>query len=470
MFSACSLLPQYQRPAAEVPAAYKEASELNGWKVSEPQDQQIRESWWEAYQDQQLNQLVQQALSSNKEIAVSLANFNRAMALSGEPRSFQYPTVNANASATRAKRSQNALRVGASPILETYNLGFSASWEIDLWGRIRSQVEAGEASFQATVADLEVVKLSISTNLAQAYFQLRTLDSDYALLESEIKAFERAHTLTKNRYQAGVATKADVNQAEVQLKNTQVLLKDIRLQRAQVEHLIATLIGKTPADLNIPFSPFSDDSAQRIPNVPKVLPSQLLERRPDIAAAERRVAAANANVGITKAAFFPALSLSASAGYQSNQSTNLLNTLSRVWSIGPLVALNVFDGGLRKSQTNAAIASYDATVSTYQQTVLSAFQEVEDNLIALNVLSEESVLQQSAVKSANEALQQSLNRYKAGTIDYLDVAVLQTNALNSQRNAIAIHGRRLQASIGLIKAIGGGWDATKINQTSANNP
>jgi len=239
------------------------------------------------------------------------------------------------------------------------------------------------------------------------------------------------------------------------------------LQRSQAEHAIAVLLGKVPSELSIKPNPFDKKTSLVIPAVPASLPAELLERRPDVAAAERRVATANANIGVAKTAFFPALTLGASTGFQSSSLGNLITTPSRIWSIGPLIALSVFDGGLRKSQTNAAIANYDATVATYQQTALAAFQEVEDNLVALDALSEEAILQESAVKAANEAMQQSINRYKAGTIDYLNVAVLQTNALNSQRNAIAIHGRRLQASIGLIKAIGGGWDATKINQTLA---
>lgn len=464
--SACALGPDYHRPVTAVPQAYKEASEMNGWKMAQPKDQQIRSAWWEAYQDESLNAFVQQAAAANQNLAIAEARYRQALALSNGYRASQYPTVTANTSSTRTKRSDNTTNSSADSITNNHAIGLNVSWEVDVWGRIKKQVEAGDAALQASAADIEVAKLSILSTLAQTYFQLRVFDTQQVLLEDTVKAYERSYTLTRNRYQAGVATKADVSQAESQIKTTQVLARDISLQRSQAEHAIAVLLGKAPSELSIKPNPFDKKTSLVIPAVPASLPAELLERRPDIAAAERRVASANANIGVAKTAFFPALTLGASAGFQSSSLGNLITTPSRIWSIGPLIALSVFDGGLRKSQTNAAIANYDATVATYQQTALAAFQEVEDNLVALDALSEEAILQESAVKAANEALQQSINRYKAGTIDYLNVAVLQTNTLNNQRNAIAIHGRRLQASIALIKAIGGGWDATKINETS----
>ncbi len=466
LLSACSLWPPYERPVVAVPEAFKQANAINGWKVSQPGDTALRTAWWESYEDAQLNTLVMQALAANQNLLLAEANYRRASALSSANRAPLWPTITANGSASRAKRSTNAIRVGSSPILETYNLGLNASWEPDLWGRIRKQIESGDASLQAANADVEVAKLSIVANLLQAYFQLRVLDTQLVLLDDTLKALERSRQLTLNRYRAGVATKTDVNQADALHKNTQVTATDTRLQRAQTEHAIALLLGKSPAEVTIAANPYQMQGSLALPVIPASLPAALLERRPDIAAAEHRVAAANADIGVAKTAYFPSLNLTAGLGYQSNTLSNLISSPSRVWSIGPLVALNVFDGGLRKAQTQSAIASYDATVAQYRQTVLGAFQEVEDQLVAISLLTEEAEFQQAAVKAASDALQESTNRYKAGTLDYLNVITWQTNTLNNQRNQIAIHGRRLQASVALVSAIGGGWNANHPAETT----
>ena len=457
--TACSLWPEYEKPVVAIPETFKQANEANGWKTSQPLDAELRPNWWEVYQDIQLNTLVAQAQVANQNLALAEANYRRASATSSINRAPLWPTVTANGSAARAKRSTNAIRIGSDPILETYNLSLNASWEPDLWGRIRKQIESGDASLQATKADIEVTRLSLTASLVQEYFQLRVLDTQLVLLDNTIKALERSKQLTQNRYRAGVATKTDVNQADALHKNTLVVAAETRLQRAQTEHAIASLLGKAPSELVIKPNPFNMQAQLVPPTVPASLPSVLLERRPDIAAAERRVAAANADIGVAKTAYFPALTLTAGAGYQSNALNNLISTPSRIWSIGPLIALNVFDGGLRKAQTNAAIASYDATVALYRQTVLTAFQEVEDQLASISLLAEEAGFQQEAIKASSDALQESTNRYKAGTLDYLNVITWQTNTLNNQRNLIAIHGRRLQASVALVRAIGGGWNA-----------
>jgi NodT family efflux transporter outer membrane factor (OMF) lipoprotein len=468
LLGACSLWPEYEKPVVAIPQAFKQADAVNGWKTGQPGDEQLRTAWWESYQDAQLNSLVTQAINANQNLVLAEANFRRAAAASSVNRSALWPTVTANGSATRAKRSTNAVRIGADPIIETYNLSLNASWEPDIWGRIRKQIESGDALLQASKADIEVSRLSLIASLAQEYFQLRVLDTQLLLLDDTLKALDRSKQVTLNRYRAGVATKTDVNQADALHKNTLVVAAETRLQRAQSEHAIALLLGKAPAELNIAANPFNMQTQLTPPAVPVSLPAALLERRPDISAAERRVAAANAEIGIAKTAYFPSLNLTAGAGYQSNAFSNLISTPSRIWSIGPLIALNVFDGGLRKAQTDAAIAGYDATVAQYRQTVLTAFQEVEDQLAAISLLSEQAGYQQAAIKASSDALQESTNRYKAGTLDYLNVITWQTNTLNNQRNLIAIHGRQLQASVALVRAIGGGW-SNQLNAGSALN-
>lgn len=473
MSSACSLDQLYQRPVVSIPELYKAQGSLEGWKPSEPKDSQIQAAWWQLFNDTTLNTLVEQALAANQNLALAEARYRQALALSNANRSQQYPSLTANATSTRAQRSGNALAVGNGKIVDTHNIGLASSWELDVWGRIKRLVETGDASAQASAADVAFARLSLAATVAQNYFQLRILDTQQVLLEQSRVAYERSLQLTKNRYQAGVATKADVNQSESIIRTTQVQQVDIKLQRTQTENAIAVLLGKTPAELNLPIQPYPlTENATfnlSLPSIPAAVPSVLLERRPDIAAAERRVVSANANVGYAKTAFFPTVSLGASAGYQSISLSNLISTPSRVWSIGPLIALSIFDGGLRRSQTDAAIAGYDATVATYRQTVLTGFQEVEDYLSALTLLAEEATLQEDAVRASGSTLQQFNNQYKAGTVDYLSVVIWQTNTLNNQRNAITIQGRRLLASVNLIKALGGGWDSTQFFENNTTS-
>lgn len=342
-------------------------------------------------------------------------------------------------------------------MINNYNLALDVGWEADVWGRVRQTVESNVAGAQASAADLEAVRLSAQAELASDYFQLRALDAQRQLLDDSVAAFQKSLDLTRNRYVVGVAGKVDVVQAETQLKSTQAQAIDIGVQRAQLEHAIAVLIGKPPAEFALAPIPLS----VAMPAVPMGLPSELLERRPDIAAAERRVAAANAQIGVAKAAFFPALTLSAAGGFQNSSFPQWLTAPSRFWSIGPAIAQSVFDAGLRRALTDQAIAVYDASVASYRQTVLSGFQEVEDNLAALNVLKQEAEVQQDAVRAARLSLDLTINQYKAGTVSYLNVVTVQTAWLSNERTAVGIRGRQLTAAVTLVKALGGGWSATE---------
>jgi NodT family efflux transporter outer membrane factor (OMF) lipoprotein len=337
-------------------------------------------------------------------------------------------------------------------------LAANADWEIDLWGRVRRSVESNRASAQASAADLESARLSAQAGLAQNYFQLRALDAQKKLFDDTIAALEKSLQLTQNRYAAGVAAKVDVIQAQTQLRTTQAQALDIGVQRAQLEHAIALLVGKAPSEFSIPSAPL----AALPPAVPVALPSALLERRPDIAAAERRVAAANAQIGVAKSAYFPSLALSASAGYQSSSLANWLTAPSRFWSVGPAVAATLFDAGLRRSQTDQAIAAYDANVAAYRQTVLVGLQEVEDNLATLRILEQEAQVQDEALNAARQSVELTMNQYKGGIVSYLNVVTAQTTALASERAAADILSRRLVASVLLVRALGGGWNAAAL--------
>jgi NodT family efflux transporter outer membrane factor (OMF) lipoprotein len=343
-------------------------------------------------------------------------------------------------------------------VITNRSASLSSGWEADLWGRLRRAVESSEASAQAGAADLAAARLSAQGELASNYFQLRALDAQKQLLEDNVAAFRRSLDLTKNRYDAGVAAKVDVVQAETQLKSTLAQAIDTGVQRAQLEHAIAILVGTPPASFSI--APAALASA--MPQIPPALPSELLERRPDIAAAERRVAAANAEIGVAKAAYFPSFTLAATGGFRSAEASQWFAAPSRFWSIGPAIAQSIFDAGLRRAQTEQAIADYDATVAEYRQAVLSGFQEVEDNLAALRILEEEAKVQDEAVRAARESVTLTTNQYKAGTVSYITVVTVQTTQLNNERAAAGILGRRLVASVGLVKALGGGWSASEL--------
>jgi NodT family efflux transporter outer membrane factor (OMF) lipoprotein len=456
--TACTVGPDYHRPIAVAPPVYKE---LPGWKVAQPQDEALRGAWWELFQDPQLNALEEQVNISNQNLAAAEAQVRQARAVIQAARASYFPTLSAGADVTRSRSSAN-VKSGPSTTLTQYNLPMDASWEPDLWGRVRRNVESQRANAEASLADLESVRLSAQATLAQSYFALRIQDTQRQLLEATVATYQRSLAITQNRYAVGVASRADVAQAETQLKSTQAQLMDVGVQRAQLEHAMAVLVGKPVATFSIPVAPLTTSP----PAIPVGVPSELLERRPDIAGAERRMAAANAQIGVAKAAFYPNLTLSATLGFASIAAGNWASLASRVWALGAAISETVFDGGLRKAVSEEAMATYDATVASYRQTVLTAFQDVEDNLAALRILEDEARVQDEAVQAARQALTVVMNQYQAGTLGYLDVVVTQATALTNERGAVDIYGRRMIAAVLLIKAVGGGWNASTLREVS----
>lgn len=449
----CTAGPDYVRPSVEAPAAYKESA---GWRQAAPKDDADRGDWWAIYADPRLDALITQVGVSNQTLLASQAQYRQATALMQSARAAWFPTLTGGVSQTRSRPSATTGPVvGASTSKRTiHSAPLSLSWEADLWGRIGRTVEAGEANAQASAADLENLRLSLQSTLAQNYFQLRALDAQAQLLAGTIAAYEKSLELTSNRYRVGVVSRSDVAQAQTQLKSTQAQALDLAVSRAQLEHAIAVLLGKPPAEVSIAVLPLSGAP----PTVPVGLPATLLERRPDIAAAERRVAAANAQIGVAAAAFFPTATLSAAYGVQSATTAQWFTLPSRFWSVGPALALTLFDGGRRRAASDQAVAAYDATVANYRAAVLTGFREVEDSLVALRVLEEEAVLQAEAARAAEESLTHALNQYKAGITTYLQVVSAQTAALANRRASADILGRRMTASVQLIKALGGGWE------------
>ena len=449
ILTGCAVGPDYRQPMVDTPAAYKESQ---GWKRAEPQEHASRGRWWEIYGDPQLNALEQQVELSNQNIRATEAKYRQALALLGGTRAGYFPTVSAGLAASRGQ-SPSASSLSAASIANADRLSFTAGWEADVWGRIGRAVESSAASADASAADLQAALLSTQATLAQTYLQLRVNDAGRKLLEQTVAAYERSLQITRNRYDAGVAGRADVAQAETQLKSTQAQAIDLGVQRALLEHAIALLIGKAPADFKL------EPNAQlpSLPDIPVGVPSELLERRPDIAAAERRAAAANAQIGVAQAAYFPALTLSASTGYQSSSFAHLISLPNRFWSLGPALAATLFDGGARAAQKDQASAGFDSNVAAYRQTVLIGFQEVEDGLSTLHILEEEAQVQQAAEKSAAESATLANNQYLAGTVSYLNVVSAQTTALGADKNGLDITGRRLVASVSLLKALGGDW-------------
>jgi NodT family efflux transporter outer membrane factor (OMF) lipoprotein len=467
LLSACTVGPDYVKPSVETPPAYKEAEGGAKWQIAQPKDDVIRGAWWELFNDPQLNALEAQVVISNQNIAVAEAQYRQALALVQAARAGYFPTVGVNGSATRSRTpftsggSSGSSRTSSSAgAVNNFLVSGNASWEPDIWGKVRRTVEANEASAQASAADLASIRLSAQTALAQDYFQLCALDAQKKLFAATVSAYQRFLDLTKNRYAGGVSSKADVLQADTQLKTTQAQAIALGVQRAQLEHAIAMLIGKSASVFSIPETPLSLTP----PTIPVSVPSVLLERRPDIAAAERLAAAANAQIGVAEAAYYPNISLTATGGFEGSQLSNWLIWPNRLWSIGAAAAETVFDAGLRSAQTAQARAAYDASVASYRQAVLTGFQEVEDNLAALRVLEEEAMAQDEAVKSARQSLQVSINQYKAGTISALNIITVQTIALNDEQTAVGIAGQRMTASVLLISALGGGWDTSELKR------
>ncbi|WP_165646037.1 efflux transporter outer membrane subunit [Bordetella bronchiseptica] len=451
----CAVGPDYQRPAIDVGAAYKEAAAPQpGWTPAQPSDESARGQWWQVYGDPVLDGLVQQLNQGNYSVAQAEANYRQAQALVRNARAGFFPTIGAGADVTRSgSGGGSGAGSNGSSVGNQYSLSGSVSWEVDVWGRVRREVESSRAEAQASAADLAATRLSAQAALVQNYLQLRVLDEQKRLLDATVLAYERSLRLTQNRYEAGVVGKSDVAVARTQLENTRAQSIDLDWQRGQFEHAIAVLMGQAPSRFALPAQPF----AQQLPDIPAGLPSQLLERRPDVAAAERRAAAANAQIGVAQAAWFPDLTLSASGGFRSGQFAEWLTAPARFWTLGPALAMTLFDGGARSARVEQARAAYDAQAAAYRQSVLTALREVEDYLVQLRVMEQEQQVQRNALESARESLRLARNQYEQGLIDYLSVAVLETTALNTERNAISLLGSRLNASVQLIAALGGGW-------------
>ncbi len=483
LLSGCTVGPNYVRPPTAAPEAYKETP---GWKVAQPRDELPRGAWWEIYNDPKLNALEEQVDINNQNIAVAEAQFREAVALVQEARAAYFPTVTGGASWTRLQNSgtlgnispsttsgggsgtggtssgtsgkkSTKVSPGPPPITE-FLLTSDLTWEPDLWGKVRRQVESSVASAQASAADLEGVRLSARATLAQSYFQLRTLDDLKRLLNDTAADYQKILVFTKNQYAQGVSSLGDVSIAEAQLKSTQAQAIDLGVQRAQLEHAIALLIGTSPSVFAIPEA----RQTLKVPDVPFGVPSELLERRPDIAAAERNMAAANALIGVALSAYYPTITLSASGGFETSSLAKWLTWPSRIWSLGAAASETLLDFGLRAGQTAAARAAYDASVGTYRQTVLTGFQQVEDNLAALGILKDEGQVQDEAVKASRKSVEVSTNQYKAGILNRIALLVVETQALANERTAITILGNRMSANVLLIEALGGGWQFSDL--------
>lgn len=465
MLAGCTVGPKYQKPAMPAPPAYKELSpdafkETQGWKPSQPADEKLRADWWKIFGDPQLDGLEAQVDVSNQSLKAVQARFAQARAILKFNRAARYPTITVGGDISTNRGS--ATRALASPASAAnygdFVLPFDVSYEADVWGRIRRTIEAAREEAQASAADLESLRLSLHAELAFDYFEMRCADAEEKLLNDTVVAYERALTLTRNRFEGGAASGAEVAQAQTQLESTRTQQADVGVRRAQFEHAIAILIGKAPADLSLPANPWNGAP----PAIPVGLPSQLLERRPDIAAAERRVAEANQQIGIAHTAFFPTVLLNAGIGFEAASITDWLSWPSRFWAIGPTIAQTIFDAGRRRANEQAAAANYDALVATYRETSLEAFQQVEDNLAQLRILQRESETQRAAVQAAERSLQLSMNRYTGGLVTYLEVVTAQSTALANQSTAVDILRRRMDASVLLIKSLGGGWDVSSL--------
>ncbi|MEO8923086.1 MAG: efflux transporter outer membrane subunit [Caldimonas sp.] len=461
LLAGCAVGPSYVRPQVDVPAAYKEG---NGWKVAEPRPVDSRRPWWESYGDETLNALVASANAANQNIHQAEAQYRQARAIADAARAGFYPSVGASVSASRGTSTTTG-RDSTS-----FGAGLSANWQPDFWGGVRRAVESGEAGAAASADDLAAARLSIQTALTEDYLQLRYIDVQRELYANTTAAYARALKLTRAQFAAGVVLRSDVALAETQLKTAQAQGVDLDAQRAQLEHAIAILTGRPPGSFALTAVSPADKFQARMPAIPLSLPSELLERRPDIAAAERRAAAANANIGVAQAAYYPTLSLGAGGSLSAGTVAMLLDTPSRVWSLGATLAQSVFDGGLRRARTAQAVAVFDLAVAQYKQTVLNGFQQVEDDLATLSVLDRETALQDEAVTAARLAEQLALAQYRGGTASYLSVVTAQTLALSNQRTAVQLRSRQLTTSVALIAATGGSWSPASERPGAAAVP
>ena len=453
----CTVGPKYQRPAAEVPTAYKEAG---NWKQAQPNEQNLGGNWWEMFQDPQLNALELQVNVSNQNLKAAEAQYTQARALVRYNRAAYFPTITGGASATRNRISNHrpASIVANGITYNDFQIPLQLSYEVDVWGRVRRTVESYREQAQASAADLATVNLSMHAQLALDYFQARTLDAEEQLLNSTVTQYERALELIESRFTGGIASELEVEQARTQLETTRAQAIDVGVARAQFEHAVAILIGKPPADFSLAPLPLTAPP----PAIPPGLPSELLERRPDIAAAERRMASANAQIGVAKAAYYPTISLGATGGFESGVITTLISGPSILWSAGGSAIMPLFDAGRRRANMDQAIAFYDETVANYRETVLTGFQQVEDNVAALRILENEAHVQERAVVAAQKYLELANTRYVGGVTSYLEVTTAQSAALSDELTAVNILGRRMVDAVTLVQALGGGWDRSAL--------
>jgi NodT family efflux transporter outer membrane factor (OMF) lipoprotein len=454
----CAVGPKYHTPTVQTPAAYKEVGD---WKPAQPNDQNLGGAWWTIFQDPQLDALEVQVNVSNQNLKAAEAQYRQARAVLRYYRADYYPTATVGLSATRTRVS--AHRPPPSSVFDgiTYSdfaLPVDFSYQADVWGRVRRNVESYREQAQASAADLAAVNLSIHADLAIDYFLARSLDAEEKLLNSTVTQYEQALELIETRFAGGIASDVEVQQARTQLETTRAQAIDVGVARAQYEHAVAILIGKPPADFALPPLPLTSPP----PDIPVSVPSELLERRPDIAAAERRVASANAQIGVAKSAYYPLINLAASGGFESSSITTLLNGPSGFWALGISAVTTVFDAGRRRAASDQAIAAYDQTVANYRETVLTGFQQVEDNVAALRILDHEAQVQQKAVNAAQKYLELAITRYKGGVTSYLEVTTAQSAALSDEVTAVNILGRRMVSAVGLIQALGGGWDRSAL--------
>ena len=448
LLSACTVGPAYERPMSAAPTVFKEAPHGDtGWFPAAPADALDRGPWWELFGDAELNQLVSQVEVSNQNVAAAVAAYAQARALVAQQRASLFPQISADGGARRSGGN------GASGTSNSFSASLGTSWEADVWGALRQSVTSAQASAQASEADLAAARLSAQGELATNYFSLRDADLELGLLRRTVEGYERAAKITQNRYDAGIAPRTDVLLAQTQLANTRADLSALTNTRAQLEHAIAVLIGKAPAGFGLAPA----DWNMAVPAIPLVVPSELLQRRPDIAAAERAVAAANANIGIQRSAYFPRIGLSASLGNSASRIGELFNASTTLWSLGLSVAQTVFDAGATRARVEGAEAARDAAVARYRQTVLTAFQAVEDNLSSTRALAEQAGLRRAASEAADLTEQQLLNRYRAGQVSYTEVVSAQASALSARRTLAHLAASRQAVAIALIQALGGGW-------------
>jgi NodT family efflux transporter outer membrane factor (OMF) lipoprotein len=464
--TACSFAPPYHVPdTGPKPESFKEAAD---WKTAQPRDTQQRGAWWLIFQDESLDALETQAAAANQSLQAGFARLAQARQDTRIARADLFPTVTADGHATRGKFSPNAPRFlpGYPTMGNDFLVEGDVSYELDLWGRIRNQVASAKATQQASAADLASLSLSIEAELAMDYLSLRSRDRQQALLDETVRSYSKALDLIENLFNGGAAALTDVAQQRAQVESARTQAADNRLMRAQLEHAIAVLTGANPSAFHIATNPLREDAAP--PAIDPGLPSDLLERRPDIAEAERRVAAANAQIGVARAAYFPQFTLVGAFGYESTQSYNWLSAPSNFWSLGPQLMLPIFEGGRLRAQTARNKAAYDEQVANYRNTVLKAYQDVEDNLAALHELEEEDRTEAAAVEATRTAQSQAQYRYDAGTVTYLEVSTAENAALQAQLTALSIQLRRISAGVLLVKALGGGWDTAAPAPASAN--